>query len=1395
MLETDIKPEIRKAEATVKPSWLIIRFVLGWLFSIVILIGLALMVNIDWAKPKIEEVLTEQLHRNVHLGHLRWYFGLNGLTLTTKAIQVDEKDGDPFLKANGANIGIAFAPLFAKRVVIKHLRFDHPEFWAIKLKPGGWNFEDLLTDTTEIHLMQVDSGLVHVMDATKEATVKKPFTVSDVNLKFNWPVPGKRLPFYLSMVLPGSNKQVSADYLRIKGFTEAKNKNLKDTVVDLGITAKDVHSGDMRTLLAIALDKVEQKKLFAGIPAKGAKVTPYNMTGLISFDSKLKGSIDKGFVADINTQIKDLVVTGKDLGKVTTKDIEGDGQLSLTQDQINWKNLDISVGGIVLKSQGDLKNWQSKAPAYNVEVKSQVPDISKLTKSVNIREVKPVKDGDLYKIIETATMHGKAQLFIDFSRLNQRSTLLTKLDAEGLPVSKVIEEVAPELKPLLAIVGITEESRMKGHVESHPGRRLTIKDGQISTTDSVVKLDGELDMLRDTADITFDTNNVSLAKVWAKALQDPSSRKFIVSKIDDKTNPNKMIVDGFISAHGKLFRNRKTTDVSVAASIKGGGLSFADKSLVTNNISGDFNLKNSVLTLSNMEGKVGNGGRFSLTGQVTNLHPGSIKPLVDMAYFGSNVEFSHLSRFMTLFSVSLPAITEGHLTGRVRELSIKLVGDPDNPRIFMSASPEDIAYKPPGLTRSLKAVSGNITFADDRISLQDVDIVTRGMKITTSVIIEDISRTAKVRTVHVKSDGVDIADVDYYLASPVLPGPLRNQYKDLLKRYAIQNLHGRIYGDMVVTPRSGKDIDIEGVIGCYSVGALVGQKGQLQLPLEKIAGIIAASGNELLIQDVSGHARSTEFSLNGYIREYKSNNPNWKTELKSTIAPNEFLDLVPRLTTLFANGKLSIDSKGPLQLRAQIQGDQNKNEIVFNAHADGNDHLKIVTPVATINQPNNEELNLDGSMTIVTKEGISLKNTNLLLGDASLSAQGAWKWGSGEDTINLTILSPNPVPAKTFIGLIDPNLATQNMTGTIDGFVALNGPLKHPKLTGKISLDRINNPDFELYDMSGSLSADNKDTDDPYSISLAKLQIDRLKVRKLSINDVGGKIQVQLPVSTGKADQVLAPQIVLSDVTARMAGGLVKVDGNFDLAKNSLAMNAYLSKIQMDELMDKLLSAPNEMTGVMDGEVHITTHGTNDKEIVTNLEGTADVSVVDGVVARFGQLQTKLTQANLLSSGILGFNLNNLLQSVAPFRSGEFNELTSRYQIYKGILTVKELKFSGDDLRMWGAGTASLPDGVLEIDIAGTLPRVSKSRLGGALGTLTRNITVSGLLSKVTFGALENLPSLPIIGDLASDKPRAFAFKVQAPAADSKLVTKSIEKTFHFLPNKQAASAHPVPGI
>jgi hypothetical protein len=1377
LIETDQIQEKSTPEKTIRPSWLINRFIFGWLFSLALLTTVALGLDIDWAKPKVEAILGEQLHRDVKLGHLRWRLGLNGLQFLTKSLEIKEKDGDAFLKARGTNIGVAFSPLFAGQLKIKHCQIDHPEIWATKLKPSAWNFEDLINEDLEVHLIQLDSGTIHLSDQSKERLTSETLDLKDLNLKFNMPRKNKRLPLYLSLTIPHKNKTLTAADVRLDGYSNSSDSKFAHANFSLKL---DVNNLSLDTLKKLATIVLDDKKFL-----KELEQGKNNVTGVLSLNSDLNGNFQKGFQVKLDTKIQNLLFASKQIGEIGTKSLETKGDISFNQDKFKWQNLKLKMGPFELFTNGQLA--QDEKSDYQANLETKVGNLPRAVQAFDVSKLRNVEG--LKTILQTATLSGNAFLKISLSGDHDTTKLLTRLEAEGLAITELIEKLAPDLAPSAALLGLSSQSTLKGNFETLPGRRLRIHKGTVQMPDSVLTVDGELDFLRDRLDINFELKELSLKQAWQSALKNQETRT-IFSRAFRDLDLKQVIVDGYLQAKGQLERDKHGFNLKLKTKLKNGGIALLDRTLNVNSTNGEVEISNDRLSLNDITGKIGTSGRFSLAGNVNNIS--SNAPQLDLALYGNNLHFSHLGNMMGVFKLSFPTITEQHLTGRVRELSIKLTGNPSKPKVYLSAAPEDIRYRPPGLKRSLKAVSGTFLFENNNVTLEEVGLISHDLKLTTSLRIENVTGEALLRRLHVKSDGIELADIHYYLGSPVMPTSLRKAYQELLDTYKISNLHGRVYGDLVVIPKSKTDYNLEGVLGCYSVGASF---LKYKLPLERISGIIAASDDELLIQDLSGHLRSTDFQLNGYVRNYKSKIPQWKTELKASIAPQEFTALTPALTDLLGKDQhITVIAQGPLGVRAQINGNPKHNDVELWAHANPENNLKIACPAFTFTQPANEELNIDGSITLEPR-GLLVHNTSFHIGEAALSAQGQWYYNLPGSPITLTILSPNPVPAKILVALLDPTIDTKKMGGAIDGFIAIQGPIKHPKFTGKLALDHLSHPDFALADLTGSISTDETLwRSNPQALSAARLEISRLKLKEIVAKDINGSILVEAHETA--ADQLpKLPLISLRNTLVKLSNGQIKLDGLFDLDERHVSFNAFLQQIDMEEIATKLLNAPGEISGLMNGELHLSTTGGNDREMLANLAGTGAFKITNGVVARFGQLQTKLTQANLLQQGILGFNLNNLLQSVVPIRTGEFNELTSKYQIYQGVLSINELRFSGDDLRMWGAGSCNLPDGKLEMEIAGTIPRVTKSMLGGAVGELTRHITVSKLLNQITFGTLENLPSLPIIGDIASNKPRTFAFKVNSPSNDTKLVTKSIERSFKWLPNKQAASAHPVPGI
>jgi len=74
-------------------------------------------------------------------------------------------------------------------------------------------------------------------------------------------------------------------------------------------------------------------------------------------------------------------------------------------------------------------------------------------------------------------------------------------------------------------------------------------------------------------------------------------------------------------------------------------------------------------------------------------------------------------------------------------------------------------YKPPGLTRPLKAIDGVITYRNDNLSLKDVAFVTGKDQVKATFTIEQLSHAAKLSSLQVSTEGIDLADVNYYLSS------------------------------------------------------------------------------------------------------------------------------------------------------------------------------------------------------------------------------------------------------------------------------------------------------------------------------------------------------------------------------------------------------------------------------------------------------------------------------------------------------------------------------------------------------------------------------------------------------------------------------------------------------
>lgn len=1374
-------PHTIEATRRASPVKYIIKFLLVWFLALPVIAAVALLSDINWTKPYVEKELSEVLHRDAKIGRLSWHLGMRGISIDTRDLELFELTGEPFFQSEKTAIGVAVLPFLSGKLVLKHLDFRAPTVWLVKTAPNHWNFEDLLIDGPEIRLINVQDGRVLLADETRDPERKSPFELNDLKLSLNWPRKEKKLPFFLSVKRKLEKAETN---VTIEGFGKGAFETWPTNKYTFKIKGENLDPSDFSTLLAYLED--DQGK------QAGASKNNMNLDGLLNVEIEGEGTFEEGLNATIAGNFKELAVKNSALGDINAGKASGTMNMVVSDENLAWEKLSFQLPGVSIESTGSLLKWQEKDSKVSADIQGKVSDIKEIDYLFGnlTREFKK-SSNSLLSQFNPSKISGKASLTVNLKGTINDTKILTKIETDKLVFGDVIKDAQSQV-PLLYVFGVTPESKISGNFRVEDQEKIELEKGELASPTAKIQARGWMNLKKGVGQLKLEANSISLSKTGVNIKQ---HRSKIITKPGflEIGKKYEVALSGDASARSTVDVRGNTINIAGDLNLKNAGMSLPKNILNVSKVNGKaefkFSNQRGRIDIPLVTGRMGDGS-FELSGSIIARS----EPIIDLSLHATHFDLKHLSGLMKLFQVDMPILTEELLYGSVKDVRLRLAGTPKYPEIFFSAVPDDLYYKPPGLEKPLRATAGYIVYDDDQLVLKEVALVSRGNTIVTSVSIDNVSTEARLTRAKAKTEGIDLADVHYYLSSPVMPPPLQTAYKELLSEYKLSNPRGKAYGDILCMVQEDGEVVLDGLIGCFKVGV-----DFYDFPVTNLAGILAASGEDLLLRDMNGSIRESRFSLDGFIKKYRTKNPNWKAELSAKLHPREIVQVLPNIEEKLQAGEIHVKSNGPLTLRSKIKGNFKKNDIQFTLAADREDKLSIKTRLGRIYQPPDHHLTLDGSI-VLEPDNLKIYNTQLLLGDTLIALKGDVKlipdktnhgiFPYKPDGLDVDLDFPQEASLNTLVSLVDPDLA-KGVSGEIKGNMSARGKLPNPALSGKIEFAKVKLPDFTIDKLDGHIRGESgNEAGDEKETTACKLVIYDTEFNHILLRN----LSADLLYEPGK-DRKTPGKIHLKNGHATVASGAVRIDGWSDLGTKKHYLKSVMSDVSARKLSERLAGDPNEVTGELESMLELTSKGWTKDELTKNLEGKGRVKITNGVVGRFGTLQTRLTQYNLLTQGIFGFNMNNLLQSVWPVRTGEFDELTNSFTISKGKVNIDELRYTGDDMRLWGAGVASLTDNELVVDIAGKIPRVQKSMIGGAVGSVSRKMTLQRAMHLVTFGKLENLPSLPLIGSIASDKPRTFTFKITAPLDNPDVVAKSIMKTFKWLPNKPAATAHPVPGI
>lgn len=1374
--QEETKARLTSAEkAAVGP--LAIKFMVFWLLSISAILVIGLALNADWCKPQFESALSQLFHRKVRLGHISWSFGFNGLAIATNKVEVDEMDDAPFLRAQRTEIGVAFRPLLKGDIELHHLDFKKPEFWFEREMNGDWNFTDLIKFGPDVRIIQISDGRLHLTDFAAPKDYRNSINVDKVQLKFVWPKKKVSKPFFLSFELkqPAYKTEVQLEGLGVGSIEDWQSNHYT-----ISLLAKRVNPDDALRLASFIMK-----------PEDAVLVKSRELSGLFNVTVKGNGTLSKGIKLAANMEAEGLVLHDPSLGTIKAQHANSEGRVIVDKQKIAWEEMNLKLPGIHLTSSGHFNRANGNKGDYKTSMTGKVEDLKVLnkllgaptTKGKSVRSPLMMLDG-----LDPERLTGKAEVIVTVETINNHTEIESKFNAGGLLLRDIIQEAAPDNARFAIYAGVPPTSTLKGDIHLIPGQKLEVRSAQTEIIGGKVSIKGETELKNRLSNYELEGSGLDLRKISANMNASRDALKELSARIAVPPKSH-LELRGTADLKAKLQRRGSVTKQDIELNLHNADFYLSNGALNLNKLNGKLVVTDRDIQFERVTGTM-DGGAFSLSGRVPIKGGG-----MNIAVTGKKVDLAKLSTALNLFKMQVPQMEGMKASGKVREANLKISGNLSNPTVSGTAIPEDVKLELADAKRYIRASGGSLNLTGDILTLKDMTLTTKGGAAQVNARISGVPGAANFIDGRIRSQALDLADFDAWINSKVVPEQVRKDYKAMLAEYSIAKVHGKIYGDITLKGTPGSALPrFDGVIGLMDVGFRVERE---QVGVDRLSGVLATSGEDLLLQDLAGWINNSQFQSDGYIKKFRSDTPVLSADLRGTLNSKEINQLISAFSPAKKNSQLKFACQGPLDVRVKFGGTKSELNVSFSSRAIAKNSVKLYGPFGVLHQPAGENMSLDGAVTIHEK-GVTVNDAHLFVNDSVLNFKGEIKVKDDENhpllneqVVNLAIMTPNPLPAKRMLAGLAPQLVEEAVTGTIKVDGALTGAMSNPKVKGVFDLVDVSVPKISISHATGRMES--RDPFDPRSQEApinARVAMSDLQLKGIKVTNVSGDMSFK--PSSGE-DKL--PKIRLANMKVKAGGGNVNFNAWVDPDTEKFGAKGDFKNVDLSVISNGLFGHPGEITGVADGELLLKSQGSDKDEMMHNLNGNGKFLVKNGVLARFGRLQTRLTQANLLQSGVLGFNLNNLLQSVVPVRTGEFKELMGSYAIVKGVLAFTELKYNGEDMRLWGGGTANLIDGKVNIEIAGTLPRVTQSVLGGPLGHVSRGITIQKLLNTVTFNKLEKLPSVPLLGDLAGDKPRTFTFKMNAPLNEPNVLAHSIEKSFKWLPSKPLSSAHPVPGL
>lgn len=553
---------------------------------------------------------------------------------------------------------------------------------------------------------------------------------------------------------------------------------------------------------------------------------------------------------------------------------------------------------------------------------------------------------------------------------------------------------------------------------------------------------------------------------------------------------------------------------------------------------------------------------------------------------------------------------------------------------------------------------------------------------------------------------------------------------------------------------------------------------------QKIKIVFDNKDISILPADISFN--SSPIHLEGKIKNYASK-PEIKIQATGKIKSSDLIKILPKEFAQEAS------YSGQLPLFLNIKGNNKKISLESQIIADPNNYLSIITVNKLIGKPSilNASVDFENNSLNIKDIGLyELQNQKIInasgINNLSDSYKIAYITGKIDHVNKKTPLINNlKINLPASLSLSSP--AVKNSKFTVKGNMNVNGAITSPNIKGVINISNVSLPELltkiQNIDLAINDSIINAKIDNIF-INESQLSIDadakldfasiftitKMKVTStnfdldkiVKVAEIAAKQEsqksnstqssnAQIPVriikGSGKIDKFKMGDLILTDVSspfnlnkntlflneiqAKAYNGNITGNINYNLVTLGMKANLKGENIDANPAITAFLLIKDQLFGTLGFNANVSLRGDNYITQMKTLKGSADFHIKDGKMGSLGRFETFLKANNLLSQSFISTSLGSVINTIAPYNTGQFDYLQGQVQFGNGVTTINNIQSSGQNMALFMDGSYNMLNNNANIIILGRLsPKVL-----GVLGPIA-NLRADKIIGSIPkFGA------------------------------------------------------------